>query len=140
MERTFIMIKPDGVKRKMIGEIFKRFEQKGYKLESIKSLVPGVEIIRRHYKEHINKPFYKSLEEFMTSGMVIPMVWSGINIISGARKIAGATNPNDADIGTIRGDYATEVDNNLVHTSDSPKSAEEEINTWFDVSELKSSN
>ena len=100
MERTFIAIKPDGVKRGFIGEIISRFEKKGYKIIGLKMLQPTLEIAQKHYEEHIGKPFYDRLIKYITSGPIIAIVLEGQNVITGARKLMGCTNPNDADEGS----------------------------------------
>lgn len=131
MERTFVMIKPDGVKKRIIGEIISRFEKKGLYLVKIGATVPTDEILNEHYKEHEAKPFYKSLAAYLKSGMVIPMVWEGQNAVKVVRTLLGATDPQDAQVGTIRFDYGISLGRNIIHGSDSVESANKEIEIWF---------
>lgn len=138
MERTFLMVKPDGVQRNLIGEIVGRFESKGYKLAGGKLMQITKELAETHYGEHKERPFFGELVSFITSGPVFAMVWEGENVIATARKMMGATNPQDAAPGTIRGDFAAQVSQNVIHGSDSPESAEREINLFFNESELVS--
>ncbi|KYG32859.1 nucleoside-diphosphate kinase [Alkalihalobacillus trypoxylicola] len=136
MERTYLMVKPDGVKRNVIGEIVTRFEKKGYELVGAKLTVITKEMAEKHYAEHKERPFFGDLVEFITSGPVFAMVWQGENVIKTARLMMGATNPIDAAPGTIRGDYATVMAQNIIHGSDSPESAEREIAIFFKEDEL----
>lgn len=131
VESTFIMVKPDGVARGLVGEVITRFERKGLKLEKIRGLTISEELARTHYAEHLDKPFFPDLLEFITSGPVVAMEWSGEGAISAGRSIMGATNPRDAAPGTIRGDLGLEVTENLVHGSDGPESAERELAIFF---------
>lgn len=131
MERTLVLIKPDGVRRNLIGEIIKRYEKKGLRVAAIKSVYPTVEIASRHYAEHEGKEFYERLIKFLTSGMVVAMILEGQNAVKCARIINGATKYQDALPGTIRGDFAFDETENLVHASDSLESAEREIKIWF---------
>lgn len=130
-QSTFIMIKPDGVRRGLIGEIISRFERKGLTLDKIRVLTIDEDLARRHYAEHVEKPFFPELLAFITSGPVVAMQWSGENAVAVARKIMGATNPQEAEPGTIRGDYGLVVTENLVHGSDSPESAARELALFF---------
>lgn len=132
MERTFVMIKPDGVKRGLIGPIITRFEQKGFQLAAMKLMSIDRPLAERHYGEHRDRPFFGELVDFLTSGQVCAMVWEGQNAIANARAIIGATNPVDASPGTIRADYALDIASNIVHGSDSPASAQREIALFFD--------
>ncbi|KFZ40531.1 MULTISPECIES: nucleoside-diphosphate kinase [Thermoactinomyces] len=132
MEKTFIMVKPDGVQRGLIGEIVSRFERKGYQLVGAKLMTVSRELAEQHYIEHKEKPFFGELVDFITSGPVFAMVWQGNGIIAAARQMMGKTNPSEALPGTIRGDYGVNVAMNIVHGSDSPESAEREIALWFD--------
>ena len=130
------MVKPDGVRRSLVGDVVKRIEAKGYRIVGMKLLQISDELASRHYGEHKGKPFYEGLVEFITSGPVVAMVLEGENAIAGWRKMMGATNPADAAIGTIRGDYATTIDENVAHGSDAPDTADREIGIFFDEDEL----
>ncbi len=131
VEHTFTMIKPDGVERGLVGEIISRFEDKGMNLEKIRKLTIDEELARRHYAEHVDRPFFSELLEFIISGPVIAMEWSGESAISICRNLMGATDPKEAAPGTIRGDYGIVVTNNLVHGSDGPESAARELEIFF---------
>ncbi len=130
------MIKPDGVGRRLCGEIIRRYEAKGLKLAGMKLQIISAELAGKHYAEHAGKPFYPSLIEFITSGPSVQMVWEGENAVEVVRKMNGATNCQKADVGTIRGDLGLNTQNNLVHASDSPDTAAREIAVYFDPSEL----
>ena len=130
-QNTFIMVKPDGVRRGLVGEVISRFERKGLTLEKIRKLDIDEELARRHYAEHVEKPFFPDLLEFITSGSVVAMEWSGESAVSVCRDLMGATDPKAASPGTIRGDFGLEVTENLVHGSDSPESAERELAIFF---------
>ena len=136
MEKTFLMVKPDGVQRNLIGEIVSRFEKKGYQLVGAKLMQIPPELAEQHYGEHKERPFFGELVEFITSGPVFAMVWEGENVISTARLMMGATNPKESAPGTIRGDFAVTVGKNIIHGSDSPESAEREIGLFFKEEEL----
>ncbi len=138
MEKTFLMVKPDGVQRNVIGEIVSRFEKKGYHLAGAKLMQIPTELAEEHYGEHKERPFFGELVEFITSGPVFAMVWEGENVILTARQMMGATNPKDAASGTIRGDFAVTVGKNIIHGSDSAESAEREIGLFFKEEELVS--
>ncbi|GAA0360620.1 nucleoside-diphosphate kinase [Bacillus horti] len=138
MEKTFLMVKPDGVQRNLIGEIVQRFEKKGYQLVGAKLMHISKELAEEHYGEHKERPFFGELVSFITSGPVFAMVWQGDNVIKVAREMMGKTNPVDAAPGTIRGDYSVQVGMNIIHGSDSPESAEREVNLFFNESELVS--
>ncbi|MET3289511.1 nucleoside-diphosphate kinase [Brevibacillus fluminis] len=138
MEKTFIMIKPDGVQRNLIGEIVARFEKKGFTLVGGKLMSVSRELAEQHYAEHKERPFFGELVDFITSGPVFAMVWQGNNVITTARNMMGKTNPVDAAPGTIRGDFAVSVGMNIIHGSDSPESAEREIGLWFGQDEVVS--
>lgn len=140
MERTFIMIKPDGVQRNLVGEVIKRFENKGFTLVGLKLLQPSRTLAEAHYAVHKERPFFGSLVDFITSGPVVAMVWSGEGAIASARKLIGATNPLNSEPGTIRGDYGVDVGRNLIHGSDAPETAQEEITLWFTETDLVSWN
>lgn len=136
MEKTFLMVKPDGVQRNLIGDIVSRFEKKGFQLCGAKLMNISRELAEEHYGEHKERPFFGELVDFITSGPVFAMVWQGENVIATARKMMGATNPQDADTGTIRGDYGIQVGMNIIHGSDSQESAEREINLFFQTEEI----
>ncbi|MRX71001.1 nucleoside-diphosphate kinase [Bacillus lacus] len=136
MEKTFLMVKPDGVQRQLIGEIVARFESKGFHLAGAKLMSISKELAEKHYGEHDGKPFFKDLVDFITSGPVFAMVWEGENVIEISRQLMGKTNPKDALPGTIRGDYGMFVGKNIIHGSDSPESAEREISLFFKEEEL----
>jgi nucleoside-diphosphate kinase len=135
IERTLILVKPDGVARSLVGEVIARVENKGYKIVGLKMLTPTREILAKHYAEHEGKPFYEPLLEFMLSGPIVAMIAEGNRVIEGFRKLAGTTDPTTAEPGTIRGDLArdqgTKVVQNIVHGSDSPESAAREIAIFF---------
>ena len=130
-ERTLFLVKPDAVQRGLAGEIIKRLESRGLKLVGLKLMQVTRPIAEKHYAEHKGKPFFPGLIEYMTSGPVLVMVWEGENIIAAMRTMMGATNPANAAPGTIRGDLATEMQNNVSHGSDSPESAAREISIFF---------
>jgi nucleoside-diphosphate kinase len=135
LERTLILIKPDGVSRALVGEVIGRIETKGYEIVGLKMLTPTREILAKHYAEHEGKPFYEPLIEFMLSGPIVALIAEGNRVIEGFRKLAGTTDPTTAEPGTIRGDLGrdqgTKVVQNIVHGSDSPESAEREIAIFF---------
>ncbi len=131
VENTFVMVKPDGVSRGLVGEVISRLERKGLTLESVRVLSIDEELARRHYAEHVEKPFFPELLEFITSGPVVAMEWSGESAISVCRDMMGATDPKAAAPGTIRGDFGLAVTQNLVHGSDSLESAERELAIFF---------
>ncbi|MDF2947003.1 MAG: nucleoside diphosphate kinase [Bacillales bacterium] len=136
MERTFIMIKPDGVQRNLIGEIVSRFENKGFQLVGSKLMLVSSQLAEQHYAEHRERPFFGELVSFITSGPVFAMVWEGENVIATSRLMMGATNPKESTPGSIRGDFASTVGKNVVHGSDSPESAAREISLWFREEEV----
>lgn len=138
MEKTFIMVKPDGVQRQLIGDILSRFERKGLQLAGAKLMRVTEQMAEKHYAEHQGKPFFGELVEFITSGPVFAMVWEGENVIEVTRQLIGKTNPKEALPGTIRGDYGMFVGKNIIHGSDSLESAEREINIFFKNEELVS--
>ena len=129
--KTFFMIKPDGVKRNLIGEIISRVEEKGFKITKIKMMTINQNLAEEHYGEHKDKPFFSDLVSFITSGPVVAMQVEGENVVAQIRNLMGATNPSDATPGSIRGDLATELEKNVVHGSDSDESAERELNLFF---------
>lgn len=136
MEKTFLMVKPDGVQRGLVGDIVARFEKKGFQLIGAKLMQIPTSLAEKHYGEHKGKPFYDELVSFITSGPVFAMVWQGENVIASARQMMGSTNPKDALPGTIRGDFGLTVGKNVIHGSDSPESAEREIALFFNENEL----
>jgi len=138
MERTFLMVKPDGVQRNLIGEIVGRFEKKGYQLVGAKLMQITPELAGEHYGEHKERPFFGELVDFITSGPVFAMVWEGENVIATSRLLVGATNPKESAPGTIRGDFAVTVGKNIIHGSDSADSAVREIGLFFKEEELVS--
>ena len=131
MEETLVLIKPDGVKRQICGEILTRYERKGLIIKAMKLLQTPKELAQEHYAEHKDKPFFGELVDFITSGPVLAFVLAGKNAVTSVRTINGATNPVDATPGSIRGDYALTMDSNVVHASDSVDSAAREILLWF---------
>jgi nucleoside-diphosphate kinase len=138
MERTLVLVKPDGVQRGLIGKIIDRFETRGLKLAGLKLIQMSDELAAQHYAVHVGKPFYESLVSYIVSGPVAAMAWEGNDVISIVRATMGITNPAAAPPGTIRGDFAVEIGRNLVHGSDSPENAEYELNLFFDDGELVS--
>ncbi|GEA28146.1 nucleoside diphosphate kinase [Microcystis aeruginosa NIES-4325] len=136
MERTFLMIKPDGVQRNLVGGIIQRFETKGFTLVGLKMMQVSRELAEKHYAVHKERPFFGSLVDFITSSPVVAMVWEGEGVIASARKIIGATNPLNAEPGTIRGDFGISVGRNLIHGSDGPDTAKDEVSLWFSDAEL----
>lgn len=131
VEKTFVMVKPDGVQRGLVGEIVARFENKGFKLVGGKLMSVSKETAEAHYAEHKERPFFGELVSFVTSSPVFAMVWEGENAISVARNMMGKTNPADSAPGTIRGDFGLTIGMNIIHGSDSPESAAREISLWF---------
>ena len=136
MEQTYVMIKPDGIQRNLIGEIVTRIEKKGYKIAAMKMIRISKETAEIHYGEHKGKPFFSGLVDFITSGPVVAMVIEGDDAVAGMRKMMGATNPLNADFGTIRGDYGVNVGRNIIHGSDSLESAKREIGIFFKNEEI----
>ena len=131
MERTLILVKPDAFARNLTGEIIARFERKGLRLAALKLMTMTRELAERHYAEHEGKPFFGELVEFITSGPIMALVLEGQDAIRAARQVIGATNPLEASSGSIRGDYAIAVGQNMVHGSDSPESGEREAKLFF---------
>lgn len=125
------MVKPDGVRRGLIGEVIRRLEQKGLKLERLEMRSVDNATAETHYAEHVERPFFASLVEFITGGPVVAMEWSGESAVSVARTLMGGTNPAESAPGTIRGDFGLEIQENIVHGSDSAESAERELSIWF---------
>ncbi len=134
-ERTLVLVKPDGVARGLVGEVIRRVEAKGYRLVAMEIRLPSAELLAEHYAEHVHKPFYGPLVQFMSSGPVVAMVAEGQRVVEGFRSLAGATDPTAALPGTIRGDLGRDwglaVVQNIVHGSDSAESAQREIKLWF---------
>ena len=131
------MVKPDGIQRGIAGQVVSRFESKGLKLVAAKLMTIDMKLAAKHYGEHLGKPFYDKLVGFITSGPVLAMVWEGENCISVVRAVVGKTNPAEAGPGTIRGDYGMTTGRNIIHASDSPASAEREINLFFAKNEIQ---
>lgn len=138
LERTFLAVKPDGVQRKLVGEIVRRYEAKGFTLVGLKLMQVSRELAEQHYDVHREKPFFAGLVDFITSGPVVAMVWEGDGVVSAARNVIGATNPLSAAPGTIRGDYGVSIGRNLIHGSDAVDTAQREIKLWFKDEELVS--
>ncbi|BET02549.1 unnamed protein product [Nesidiocoris tenuis] len=135
-ERTFIMVKPDGVQRGLIAKIIKRFEEKGFKLVAMKFMWASEDLLKKHYADLAGRPFFPNLVSYMNSGPVVPMVWEGLNVVKTGRQILGATNPQDSERGSIRGDLCIQVGRNVAHGSDAVESAKKEIDLWFTPKEL----
>lgn len=135
MERTFLMIKPDGVQRQLVGEVIRRFETKGFTLVGLKMMKVSRELAEKHYDVHKDRPFFTGLVEFIISAPVVAMVWQGEGVVAAARKIIGATDPLNAEPGTIRGDFGVSIGRNLIHGSDAIETAQREIALWFDESD-----
>ncbi len=135
-ERSLILLKPDAVLRGLVGDIIARFERKGIKITALKMIQISQELAEKHYAVHKDKPFFRELVQFITSGPVVAMVLEGNSVIREVRKIVGATSPLDAEPGTIRADFGLDVTRNLVHASDSEETAKEEIANFFTENEL----
>jgi nucleoside-diphosphate kinase len=131
MERTLILVKPDAFSRRLTGEIIARFERKGLGIVALRHMTVERDLAERHYQEHVGKPFFTGLVEFITGGPLVAMVLEGYEAIGAARQVIGSTNPLEAHAGSIRGEYGLEVQTNLVHGSDSPGSARREIDLFF---------
>ncbi len=136
MQQSYVMVKPDGVQRNLVGEVISRMEKRGLKILALKMYTIPKETARAHYAEHEGKPFFKSLLDFITSGPSVSMVVQGKNAVSVIRTMVGATNPSEAAAGTIRGDFGLDTGRNIVHASDSTESAKREINIHFSESEI----
>ena len=140
-EYTLVLVKPDGVKTRHIGDIITRIERKGYNIEALKMIDPSEEKLRQHYFDKVDKPFFPELLEYMTEGPIVGIVVSGTNVIKAIHNMAGATNPGEAEWGTIRGDYGREWPDgnlrNIIHTSDNVNSATREIGIWFPEFDIK---
>jgi nucleoside-diphosphate kinase len=138
VERTFLAIKPDGVQRKLIADIIRRYESKGFTLVGLKLMMVSAALAEQHYAEHKERPFFRGLVEFITSGPVVAMVWEGDGVVAAARKIIGVTNPLASEPGTIRGDFGISIGRNIIHGSDAVETAQREIALWFKDEELVS--
>ena len=125
------MIKPDGVQRRLVGEVISRLEAKGLRLDALDFRIPNENLAGQHYAVHSERPFFAKLIDFITSGPVVAMAWTGKEAISIVRKLVGGTNPAEAELGTIRGDLAIDVGRNVIHASDGPETAEYELALWF---------
>jgi nucleoside-diphosphate kinase len=136
MERTLVIAKPDAVQRGLIGEIIARLERKGLKLIGMKMMTLDSQLLQAHYAEHLEKPFYEGLEQFMKSSPVVVMAWEGYECVNSVRILVGATNPRQAEAGTVRGDLAIGAGRNLIHASDSKDSGEAEVARFFADNEL----
>ncbi|KAM8798329.1 nucleoside diphosphate kinase 3 [Eudromia elegans] len=135
-ERTFVAVKPDGVQRRLVGELVRRFERRGLTLVGMKLVQASEELLREHYGALRERPFYRQLLKHMSSGPVVAMVWQGLDVVKTVRAMIGETNPADSRPGTIRGDFCTDVTKNVIHGSDSVESARQEIALWFRPEEL----
>jgi nucleoside-diphosphate kinase len=131
VQQTLIIVKPDGVRRRLIGEVISRIEAKGYEIKEMKLFQIDEALAKEHYAEHTEKPFFSDLVKFITSGPVVAMIVEGEDAVRGMRQIMGATNPLDAVPGSVRGDFATAITENIVHGSDSPESARREVDLFF---------
>jgi nucleoside-diphosphate kinase len=131
VEQTLILVKPDGVARGLVGEVLSRIERKGYRLEALEMRTLERTVAEEHYAEHVDRPFFGELVDFITGGPLVALCVSGPDAVAGLRSIIGATNPIEATPGSIRGDFATVIGENLVHGSDSPESAQRELGIFF---------
>lgn len=136
MEKSLVLIKPDGVQRSLIGEVITRLERRGLRLVAAKFMLVSQELAEVHYDIHKGKPFYNGLIRYITSGPVMAMVWEGPNSIAAIRQLMGSTRPTEAAPGSIRADFALDVGRNITHASDTPENGVKEVNLWFDSSEL----
>jgi len=136
MDRTFVMIKPDGVQRGLVGEIISRLESKGLKLVAARFEMLSEARVNDQYQEHLSKPFFPSLKQYIMGGPVFLMVWEGRNVVTVVRKVIGSTNPQEAAPGTVRGDFGMDIGRNVIHASDSPESAAREIAIHFNQKEV----
>ncbi|XP_053412888.1 nucleoside diphosphate kinase, mitochondrial [Nycticebus coucang] len=135
-ERTLVAVKPDGVQRRLVGDIIQRFERRGFKLVGMKMLQAPERILAEHYQDLRRKPFYPALVSYMSSGPVVAMVWEGYNVVRASRAMIGHTDSAEAAPGTIRGDFSIHISRNIIHASDSIEGAQREIHLWFQSSEL----
>ncbi len=138
MERTLVLVKPDGVQRGLVGEVISRLERRGLKLAALKLMLVDDALARRHYAEHLERPFFPGLAAFITSSPLVAIVWEADNAVSIVRQTMGETNPVNSPAGTIRGDLGIDIGRNLVHGSDGPESAEREISLFFAPGEILS--
>src|SRR4030065_13605 len=136
MQRTFVLLKPDTLQRGLVGKIINRFERKGLKLVGLKMMAASDALLEEHYAHHKDKPFFAGLKKFMSSSPIVCMLWEGIDAVAVARKMAGATNSRDAELGSVRGDFSMSTSANVIHVSDSEASAREEQVRFFDKEEL----
>ena len=136
MERTLVLVKHDGVQRGLIGEVINRLERRGLKLVGMKLMQVDASLARQHYGEHVDRPFFGGLVDFITSSPVVAMAWEADNVVEAVRNTMGQTNPTTSPLGTIRGDFGLDIGRNLVHGSDSPESAERELALFFNSGEL----
>ena len=136
MEKTLVLVKPDGVQRSLIGEVISRLERRGLRLAGAKFMQVSTELAETHYAIHQGKPFYNGLIQYITSAPVMAMVWEGPNAVAAVRQTMGSTRPTEAAPGTLRHDFALEVGRNLTHASDSPENGEKEVNLWFTPDEV----
>ena len=136
IQKSFVMMKPDAVQRRLMGKILSRFEDKGLKIVAVKLIQIDEDLAKTHYGEHAEKPFFPSLVEYITSSPSLAMVIEGEEAITTIRKLVGATNPLEADLGTIRGDFGMDTGRNIIHASDAPESAEREISLFFNEDEI----
>ncbi|MGH2582606.1 MAG: nucleoside-diphosphate kinase [Anaerolineales bacterium] len=138
MERSLVLVKPDGVQRGLIGEVITRLERRGLRLIASKFLNVSKDLAENHYAEHKGKPFYSGLIEYITSAPVMAMVWEGPDAVAAIRQTMGATKPTEAAPGSLRHDFALQIGRNLTHASDKPERGEQEVTLWFDENELVS--
>eukprot|EP01083_Nonionella_stella_P077058 210230_1 len=139
MEQTFVMIKPDGVERGLVGQVISRFERRGFYLSAMKMTHVEKAFAEKHYADLSSKPFFGGLTDFLSSGPVVAMVWTGKDAVRTGRKIIGATNPLDSEPGSIRGDFCIDIGRNVIHGSDKVDSAKKEIALWFNENEIATS-
>ena len=139
-EQTYLMVKPDGVARGLVGKIIARFEERGYSLVAMKMMNPSKEQFEKHYEDLAAKPFFPGLLKYMMSGPVVGMVWQGVDVVRTARKMLGETRPLESNPGTIRGDFCIDVGRNIMHGSDSVENAKNEIKLWFSPAEVSKSS
>lgn len=136
MEKTLVLVKPDGVQRGLVGEVISRLERRGLRLTAAKFLKVSKKLAETHYAIHKGKPFYEGLIQYITSAPVMAMVWEGPNAVAAVRQTMGSTRPTEAAPGTLRHDFALEVGRNLTHASDSPENGEKEVALWFQTDEI----